>query len=57
MVTSARLTDIATLPREDRLLHIDCHHKNVSFAHGKVAGVIDWESALAGPSHMNLAQI
>ena len=44
------------VPNADRLLHLDFHPRNVMMTLGNVEGVIDWENALAGPPHMDLAR-
>lgn len=44
------------LPRQDRLIHLDYHPMNVLVDDGCVTGVIDWENALAGPPHMDVAR-
>ena len=44
------------VPNADRLLHLDYHPRNVMMTLGNVEGVIDWENALAGPPHMDLAR-
>jgi aminoglycoside phosphotransferase (APT) family kinase protein len=40
---------LESLPRQDRLLHLDFHLLNVLVNDGQVSGVIDWENAMAGP--------
>ena len=47
---------LETLPRQDRLLHLDFHLFNVLVNDGRVSGVIDWENAMAGPPHADLAR-
>jgi hypothetical protein len=44
------------LPRQDRLLHLDFHLFNVLVEDGQLSGVIDWENAMAGPPHADLAR-
>jgi aminoglycoside phosphotransferase (APT) family kinase protein len=47
---------LATVPRQGRLLHLDFHPNNVLIDEGDVTGVVDWENAMAGPPHMDLAR-
>jgi len=44
------------VPHADRLVHLDYHPRNVMMTPGGIEGVIDWENALAGPPHMDLAR-
>jgi hypothetical protein len=47
---------LAAVPHQERLIHLDYHPKNVLIERGAVSGVIDWENAMAGPPHMDLAR-
>lgn len=47
---------LATVPGQDRLLHLDYHPKNLLIRDDRVAGIIDWENAMPGPPHMDLAR-
>ncbi|HYJ13558.1 MAG TPA: phosphotransferase [Thermomicrobiales bacterium] len=47
---------LATLPHQDRLLHLDYHPRNVLVEHGTVSGVIDWENTHAGPPHADVGR-
>lgn len=44
------------LPRADRLLHLDFHPNNVLMDRGEVTAIVDWENALPGPPHVDLAR-
>ncbi len=45
-----------SVPRQDRLIHLDYHPDNVLVRDGRVSGIVDWENSLAGPPHMDLAR-
>ena len=47
---------LETVPDQERLLHLDYHPNNVFVEGGSVTAIIDWENALAGPPHMDLAR-
>lgn len=48
---------IRTLPlRQDALLHLDYHPRNIVFEHGRVTGVIDWENVRAGDPRADVAR-
>lgn len=47
---------LLAVPGQDRLLHLDYHPKNVLVQAGRVVAVLDWENALAGPPHVDLAR-
>jgi aminoglycoside phosphotransferase len=47
---------LAAVPQQERLIHLDYHPMNVLIEGGAVSGVIDWENAMAGPPHMDLAR-
>jgi aminoglycoside phosphotransferase (APT) family kinase protein len=47
---------LKAIPDQDRLLHLDYHPNNVFVEASGVTAIIDWENALAGPPHMDLAR-
>lgn len=47
---------LVAVEHQDRLIHLDFHPRNVMLQDGRVTGVLDWENALAGPPHMDLAR-
>lgn len=47
---------LEAVPNQDRLLHLDYHPKNLLIRDGRVVGIVDWENALPGPPHMDLAR-
>lgn len=49
-------SQLATLPDQDRLLHLDFHLNNVLVRDSWITGVIDWENTMAGPPHADLAR-
>lgn len=44
------------VPHQDRLLHLDYHPNNILMANGEITAIVDWENALPGPPHMDLAR-
>lgn len=43
-------------PRDDALLHLDYHPRNILFDQGRVTGVIDWENVRAGDPRADVAR-
>lgn len=48
---------VRALPlRQDALLHLDYHPRNVLFQQGRITGVIDWENVRAGDPRADVAR-
>lgn len=47
---------LAKIQPADRLLHLDFHPNNVLMVDATVSAIIDWENAIAGPPHMDVAR-